>query len=519
MKSRRACVPALVLTVACGLVGVSVPAPADASMPLRAAATCDALDGSRLAVHDGFALDVCLSGDRLTITNSMKTLVVEVQASGSAAFAGRSALRHPDLASGLIARTSAKNVLPPGYSASVQLGPGKGTLKLTTPASANLEAIALMTLAPVLPAADDVMSHAQHVIDAASAWADEISDARSCLKRASNPVKRAVCLAKFGVAVTGTTTKLAAKTAWTISKAAIKKYVTLLTYAVHVDKWAALNVKEVRQLLDGGTIVRVAAESGDDGGGNSGGGDPGGGDPGGDAGPIVDPGTPIPGPGKIKIYNTSGPVGIQTFVTGIVCPTDGVRPSSIKVTSSMAPQYVANYLYLDPQGPGGFYDPARGYASISLDSNLPVGVSQESHGHVGDNVFTLECGYGDGVPVDAPRFDVVQHLTSPPIGVGVSPAGPGPGDVLTVTDGGGCGDYATDDPSVDLYLWASTPQSTSTIAIAYVPATKGRWGPAALRIPQDSPPGPYTLTWSCPGVAAGVSGLDFYPYASTLTIG
>jgi hypothetical protein len=223
-------------------------------------ATCDR---SRVHVVSAFPLPACLVNGKLTLTNTFRHLVLQVGPTGSTSLSRRTPTTSANFTSMVVASMTSTTVLPPGYTATFNVGSGAGRVKLTMPPNANLDELVGAILSPLIPG--EPVGQLDHISDAFGKIADASATLSAC-EAHSNRVKNALCEARYRVSATAALTVMCAQLGWTWliqalhhSKAEILRLVAgivdALTEGVAASLFADGSVKEIAQLVKGEPVV------------------------------------------------------------------------------------------------------------------------------------------------------------------------------------------------------------------------------------------------------------------------
>jgi len=202
----------------------------------------------------------------------------------------------------------------------------------------------------------------------------------------------------------------------------------------------------------------------------------------------------------LVVYRPSGRAGFVSYATGFTCPA---------VSSG--------YLLVVARGAGqapseGFVDP---YDEFS--SGARVGSSENAA--PGSYPATVSCEASTDPNTrtggrSLATYTFTQTVTTAKPLLGVSPAAVRPGQVLTVTDGGGCGAYPTPAQSVEVAVHDAIRGGKPVVAGTAPVTTAGRWDAVRLTLPAGSGAGGWHVSATCSATNGDTPDQSYQPYPS-----
>jgi hypothetical protein len=111
-------------------------------------------------------------------------------------------------------------------------------------------------------------------------------------------------------------------------------------------------------------------------------------------------------------------------------------------------------------------------------------------------------------------YTFTQTITNTKPILGVSPAAARPGQVLTVTDGGGCGAYPTPAQTVEVAVHDAIRGGKPVVAGTAPVTAAGRWDAVRLTLPAGSGAGGWHVSATCSATNGDTPDQSYQPYPS-----
>ncbi len=200
----------------------------------------------------------------------------------------------------------------------------------------------------------------------------------------------------------------------------------------------------------------------------------------------------------LTVYRPSGRAGFVSYATGFTCP-------------AVSSGYVLVVTHGAGQAPSaGFADPYDGFS---------VGARVDSSENAAPGTYpaTVSCEASTDPNVrtggrSLATYTFTQTVTTTKPILGVSPAAARPGQVLTVTDGGGCGAYPTPAQTVEVAVHDAIRGGKPVVTGTAPVTAAGRWDAVRLNLPVGSGAGGWRVSATCRATNDDAPDQSYQPY-------
>jgi hypothetical protein len=202
------------------------------------------------------------------------------------------------------------------------------------------------------------------------------------------------------------------------------------------------------------------------------------------------------------VYRPSGRAGFVSYAAGVTCPA--VSSGYVLVVTRGAGQ-APSEVFTDPYD--GFSSGFRiGSSANAAPGSYPATVSCEAS--TDPNVRT------GGRSLSTYTF--TQTVTTAKPILGVSPASARPGQVLTVTDGGGCGEYPASAQSVEVAVHDAVRGGKPVVGGTVPVTAAGRWNAVRLILPAGSGAAGWHVSATCRATKGDSPDQSYQPYPGVI---
>ncbi|MFI1994455.1 cutinase family protein [Actinoplanes sp. NPDC020271] len=200
----------------------------------------------------------------------------------------------------------------------------------------------------------------------------------------------------------------------------------------------------------------------------------------------------------LTVFRPSGRAGFVSYAIGFTCPA--VSGGYTLVVARGAGQ-TPSEVFVDPYD--GFSTGARvGSSENAAPGNYPATITCEAS--TDPNVRT------GGRALATYTFTQTVTTTKPLLGV--SPPAARPGQVLTVTDGGGCGAYPTPAQTVEVAVHDAIRGGKPVVEGTAPVTAAGRWDAVRLTLPAGSGAGGWHVSATCRATNGDAPDQSYQPY-------
>ncbi|MFC3385827.1 cutinase family protein [Couchioplanes azureus] len=202
--------------------------------------------------------------------------------------------------------------------------------------------------------------------------------------------------------------------------------------------------------------------------------------------------------GPLTVYRPSGRAGFVSYATDFACPA---------VSSG--------YVLVVTRGAG--QAPSEAYAEPYDEFSRGAWVRTSENAAPGTHRATVDCEASTdpnertgGRSLAAYTFTQTVTTTKPILGV--SPAAARPGQVLTVTDGGGCGAYPKPAQTVEVAVHDAIRGGKPVVEGTAPVSVAGRWNAVRLTLPAGSGAGGWHVSATCRATDGRNPDQSYQPY-------
>ncbi|MEU8606639.1 cutinase family protein [Actinoplanes sp. NPDC048791] len=197
-----------------------------------------------------------------------------------------------------------------------------------------------------------------------------------------------------------------------------------------------------------------------------------------------------------KVYRTSGRAGFVSYVTGVTCPA--VSSGYVLVVTRGAGQGVPGVESYDEFSSGAWVGSSGNAVPGSYPASVVCEASTDPNVRTGGRSLST--------------YSFTQTVTTARPVLGVSPAAARPGQVLTVTDGGGCGAYPTPAQTAEVSVYDAVRGGKPVVEGTTAVTVAGRWNAVRLVLPAGSGTGGWRVAATCRAAKDDTPDQSYQPY-------
>ncbi|WP_433721748.1 cutinase family protein [Actinoplanes sp. CA-051413] len=206
----------------------------------------------------------------------------------------------------------------------------------------------------------------------------------------------------------------------------------------------------------------------------------------------------------MTVYRTSGRAGFVSYATGFTCPA--VSSGYVLVVTRGAGQGVPGVESYDEFSSGALIGSSETAAPGAYPASVVCEASTDPNVRTGGRSLAT--------------YSFTQTVTTTRPVLGVSPAAARPGQVLTVTDGGGCGAYPTPAQAVEVSVYDAIRGGKPVVEGTAAVTATGRWDAVRLVLPAGSGASGWHVTATCRAAKDDTPDQSYQPYpTATVAVG